>query len=107
MPPQDSFSLRDVFRPEYAGSLASSFLLLGAAYVAEHFANLYELEYSARSTSVYVGDILLDNLPVINQNFIIIEAALFSILFGILFVVFLRPRYILFTLKALDRKSVV
>ncbi len=100
MQSQDSFTLRDILRPEYRYSLVSAFLLLGVAYIAEHFANLYELQYSARSTSVYVGDILLDSLPVINLNLIIIEAALFSILLGTLFVVFWRPRYILFTLKA-------
>ena len=100
MQQQDSFTLKDVFAPEHRYSLLGALVMLGGAYVAEHFANLYELVYSARPTSVYVGDLLLDNLPVVDLNFIIIEGALFSIIFGTLFVVFLRPRYILFSLKA-------
>ena len=99
-PQQDSFVFKDLFGPEHRYSLITAFLLLGGAYVAEHFANLYELEYSLRPTSTYVGDLLLDNLPVVNLNLIIIEGALFSIVVGVLFVLS-KPRYILFSLKAL------
>ena len=95
----DSFTYRDLFRGEHLVSLVIALVLLGGAYVAEHFANLYELEYSQRPTSVYVGDLLLDNLPVVDLNFIIIELAFLSIVFGTAFV-FSRPRYILFSLKA-------
>ncbi len=98
--PRDSFTIRDLFTPAWRGSLSVSFLLLAAAYVAEHFANLYELEYSLRPTTTYVGDLILDNLPVVNLNVIIIEGALFSIVLGVLFVLS-KPRYILFSLKAL------
>ena len=103
---KDSFSIRDLFGPEYRYSLLAAFLLLAGAYVAEHFANLYELSYSMRPTSTYVGDLLLDNLPVVNLNFIIIEGALFAIFVGAIFVL-LRPRYILFTLKSLALLIVV
>lgn len=96
----DTFSTRDLFAPEQMRSLSMALLLLGVAYVAEHFANLYELAYSLRPTSTYVGDLLLDNLPVVNLNFIIVEGALMSIIAGVVFVA-LRPRYVLFTLKAL------
>ncbi len=98
---QDSFSVRDLFGPVYLRSLIVALLLLGAAYAAEHFANLYELEYSTRPTSIYVGDLLLDNLPAVNLNFLIIEVALFSIVAGVIYVFFMRPRYALFTLKAI------
>ena len=99
-PQRDSFRIRDVFGPEYRYSFITACLLLGLSYVAEHFANLYELSYSLRPTSTPVGDLLLDNLPVVNLNFIIVEGALLAILAGTVFVL-LRPRYILFTLKSL------
>ena len=95
----NSFSHRDLFRGEKLVSLITAFILLGGAYVAEHYANLYELEYSARPTSVYVGDILLDNLPIVDLNFIIIEVAFFSILLGAWYVLS-KPRHVLFSLKA-------
>ncbi|MCX6787646.1 MAG: phosphatase PAP2-related protein [Candidatus Kaiserbacteria bacterium] len=101
MPTKDSFTLKDVFRRERLTSLLTALTLLAAAYVVEHFANTYAFEYSLRSTSNHVGDLILDNLPVVNLNFIIIEGALTAIIFGTLFVVFLRPRYLLFTLKAI------
>jgi len=94
------FSIRDLFGPIWRSSLVVALLLLAGAYVAEHFANLYELSYSLRPTSTYVGDVLLDNLPVVNLNLIIIEGAFFSIIAGVLFVL-RRPRSVLFTLKAL------
>lgn len=74
--------------------------MLGGAYIAEHFANVYELMYSMRPTSTYVGDLLLDNLPVVNLNLIIIDGALISIVLGVAYVL-LQPRYVLFSLKAL------
>lgn len=92
-------SLKDLFLPPFRQSLMIAFLLLAGAYVAEHFANLYEFEYSLRPTSVYVGDLLLDNLPVINLNGLIVEGALIAILGGIWFVLS-KPRYVLFSLKA-------
>ena len=98
---RDSFSARDLLGPEHLRSLIVALLLLGAAYVAEHFANRYELEYSTRPTSIYVGDLLLDNLPAVDLNFLIIEVALFSIVAGVIYVFSLRPRSILFTLKAI------
>ncbi len=98
--PEAPSSIRDLFSPAWRFSLAGALILLAGAYVAEHFANLYELSYSARPTSTYVGDLLLDNLPVVNLNVIIIEGAFLAIVLGTLYV-FLRPRYVLFTLKAL------
>ena len=96
----NSLTLKDLFGPTWRWSLITALVLLALAYVAEHFANLYELEYSLRPTTTYVGDLVLDNLPVVNLNVIIIEGALLSIVFGVMFVL-LQPRYVLFSLKAL------
>ena len=101
MDQQTSFAIRDLFSPKHRWSLLGALLMLAGAYVAEYFANLYELEYAGRPTTTYVGDLLLDNLPVIDLNLVIIEGALLGIVLTTLFVVFLRPRYLLFTLKAL------
>ena len=100
MPQQDTFQLLDVFKREWFYSFLGALGLLGGAYVAEHFANVYAFEYLTRPTSVYVGDLFLDNFPIVDLSLIIVEGALFSIVVGTLFVVFLKPRYLLFTLKA-------
>lgn len=97
---QADFTLRDIFSRERLPSLLSALALLGASYVVEHFANIYAFDYSQRPTSNYVGDLILDNIPVVDLSFIIIEVALASIVIGTLFVVS-RPRYLLFTLKAI------
>jgi membrane-associated phospholipid phosphatase len=67
-------------------------------FIADHFATLYALSYATRATSVYVGDLLLDNLPIINLNPIIVEGALWAMVLSILLVLW-NPRKILFTLK--------
>jgi hypothetical protein len=97
---QDPFTIKDLFKGERLSSLIATFVLLGVAYVFEHFANAYAFEYSLRSTSNHVGDLILDNIPVVDLNFIIIEGALIAIVLGVLFVLS-KPRYILFSLKAL------
>jgi hypothetical protein len=99
---EDSFRIETIFHTrEYLYSLLFGFLLLAGAYAAEHYANAYELQYRDRPTSVYVGDLLLDNLPVVDLNFLVIEGALLTILIGGAYIIFWRPRYILFTMKAL------
>ncbi|MGH7174813.1 MAG: phosphatase PAP2-related protein [Minisyncoccia bacterium] len=90
---------RQLFSREYAHSLVGSLLLLGVAFIADHYANAYALVYLARTSSAHVGDLVLDNLPIVNLNFLIVEGALFAIVLSVLFIL-LRPRYILFTLKA-------
>lgn len=74
--------------------------MLAVAYIFEHYANIYAYTYTARPTSTHVGDIILDNIPAIDLNFIIVEFALIAVVLGIILVVS-RPRYILFTLKTL------
>lgn len=98
---KDSFSLRDLFKRERLSSLLGAFALLAVAYIVEHFANVYAFDYSLRPTSNHVGDLILDNIPVVDLNFIIVEVALITIVLGTLFVVFSKPRYVLFTLKAI------
>lgn len=99
-PTLDSLKVRDLFGPLYWPSLVVALLLLALAYIAEHFANLYAFIYMARPTSVHVGDLLLDGLPALDLSLIIIDAALVSIVCGTFFILS-RPRYILFSLKAL------
>jgi hypothetical protein len=96
----DLFSIRDLFGQAYRYRLFGALALLGVSYVVEHFANEYAFEYLERPTSASVGDFILDNTSTIDLNLIIIEGALFAIVFGILYTL-RRPRYILFTLKAI------
>ncbi|MDP2665696.1 MAG: hypothetical protein Q8P23_03645, partial [bacterium] len=97
---KDSFTINDLFTREWLSSLITAFVLLGISYIVEHYANIYAFAYSLRSTSNHVGDLILDNIPVVDLNFIIIEGALFAIVLSVLFVLS-KPRYILFTLKSL------
>ncbi|MHB1770014.1 MAG: phosphatase PAP2-related protein [Minisyncoccota bacterium] len=97
-PHPDPFTYRDFLKKDNLYSFLTALVMLGVAFAFEHVASVYAYSYLARPTSVYVGDILLDNLPVVNLNFIIIEGALSCIVLGTLFV-FSKPRYILFTLK--------
>ncbi|MFA5745034.1 MAG: phosphatase PAP2-related protein [Candidatus Paceibacterota bacterium] len=99
MPHKDAFTFKDLFECENLYSLVTAFVLLGFSFIFEHFANIYALIYLERPTSVYVGDLLLDNLPVVDLSFIIVEIALVAIVLGVLFLIYVRPRYLLFTLK--------
>lgn len=94
------FTHRDLRAREHLYSLVEGLGLLILAFIADHFAGLYALSYSTRATSVYVGDLLLDNLPVVNLNLIVIEGALWAIALSCVLIA-LHPRRILFTLKAL------
>jgi hypothetical protein len=55
--------------------------------------------YSAYQGTQFVGDLLLDNLPIVNLNPIIVEGALWAIL-GSTVLVLTKPQYIIFILKA-------
>lgn len=96
----ESFTYKDIFNDGSLYSLLTAIFMLGFAYVVEHFANEYAFAYLARPTSASVGDLILDNVPVADLSFIIIEVALISIVAGTLFVLS-RPRYVLFSVKAL------
>jgi len=98
---KDSFVFNDLFECENWYSLVTALVMLGFSFVFEHFASAYALVYLERPTSVYVGDLFLDNLQVVDLSFIIVEIALVSIVLGVLFLVSYRPRYLIFSLKAL------
>lgn len=100
MSPQSPFTYRDLFARSRRSSLITALAMLGISFVLAHFAYAYALDYSLRPTSTYVGDVLLDNLPIVNLNFLIVEGALFAVFASSLFMLF-NPRYILFGLKAL------
>ena len=99
MQTQEIFTLKDLFRRPYLISLLSALALLAGAYLAEYFANAYAFLYIERSTTTYVGDLLLDSIPVVNLNFLIIEGAFFAIVWGLWYVLS-KPRSVLFSLKA-------
>lgn len=62
--------------------------------------------YSAKSATNFVGDVFLDNLPTINFNYIIVEGAFLAIVVSIVLVI-LKPRYLLFSLKAVAIFNIV
>jgi hypothetical protein len=88
---RDLWSQRIFFNSLFIGF---SFFLLSLAI--NHISSIY-VDKKAGS---YVQDILLDNLPVVNVDFIINEGVF---LFGIIVVLFLivHPKYFPFTLKSL------
>ncbi len=94
------FTYKNLFSPAWVWKFVTGLLLLVVAFLANHYAFVYAHAYAIRPTSSYVGDIILDNIPVVNLNFIIVEGVLLAIAVGILFLI-LQPRYILFTVKAL------
>lgn len=97
---QDTFKFKDLFEHERLYSLITGFLLLGISFIVDHFAAVYAFSYLTRPTTRHVGDLLLDNIPIVDLNFIIIEGVLLSITLGTLYL-FSKPRYLLFTLKTL------
>ena len=91
-----SSKYRGFFTKDRRRSLYVALLILGLALVFQYYAG----EYSARSATQSVSDLLLDNIPIVNLNPIIVEGALCGIL-GTALLVFSKPKYILFTLKSL------
>ncbi len=67
------------------------------ALMLQHFAYSY---IDNRAITTHVGDLLLDNLPTVDLDFLVVQAALLiSALVGWLF--FRHPRYLIFSLKTL------
>lgn len=91
------------FFPSYAGfftkqrtrSLILGILLLAIAL----FAQLRASAYSTRSAGPFVGDVFLDNLPIVNLDPIIVEGALLAIALSLVLIL-LKPAYLIFTIKA-------
>ncbi|MEK9180440.1 MAG: phosphatase PAP2-related protein [Patescibacteria group bacterium] len=84
--------------PERKHSLYMGLLLLILAFIVQISAG----RYSARSaaSAPFVGDLFLDNLPVISLDILIVEASLafWAIILSLLV---MRPRYLLFGLKVI------
>lgn len=86
---------KDFFTKERVRSLCVAFLLIVLALTFQYYSSVY----STRNSSQFVGDIFLDNLPVVNMNAVIIEGALLMIVLSAILLL-REPKYILFTLKA-------
>lgn len=83
------------FTKERTRSLLVALLLLGLSLVCQYYAS----GYSTRSATNYVGDFFLDHLPTINLNPVIVEGALFAIVFSLALIIS-KPKYLIFTLKS-------
>jgi hypothetical protein len=71
-------------------------VLLVISLVANYFANIY----TANHVSNYVSDIILDNLPVVNLDFVFVQGAMVAIAFGV-FLLLKEPKKIPFTIKSI------
>ena len=78
-------------------SLYVAFFVLALSLVFQYYAG----SYSAHVATQYVGDLLLDHLPIVNLNFIIVEGALWAVFFSAVLVL-AKPNYIIFSLKAVS-----
>jgi membrane-associated phospholipid phosphatase len=87
---QSGFFTKDRIR-----SLLVALILLGLAVIFQFFASAY----SDRVPSNSVPDLLLNALPIVNLNSVIVEGAL-GVIAGTIILLFFKPRYIIFTLKA-------
>jgi hypothetical protein len=83
------------FTKERIRSFLVALVLLGLAIVFQFYASAY----STRVSSNFVHDLILDNIPIVNLNAIIVEGALAAIA-GTILLLLLKPKYILFALKA-------
>jgi len=83
-----------VFIKKRRRSLYVAFLIMGLSLIFQYYAGAY----SEHVATQYVGDLLLDNLPVVNLNFIIVEGALWAILISFILMM-CKPQYIIFELK--------
>ncbi len=80
-------------------SLYTGILFLLVAMTVQLFAGSYS---GKRATDFnFVGDVFLDNIPMLNLTFIVVEGGLLFILIGFILLV-LKPRYLLFALKAVS-----
>ncbi len=86
---------RQLLTKERLRSLFVGLILLGLALIFQYYSGIYSLDHSSR----FVGDLFLDNLPVINMNIVIINGALLSIALSTILVL-TKPKYLLFAIKA-------
>ena len=88
---------RGFWSKENKKSLYLAVLLLALSLIIQVRAGHYS---SRTATSAnFVGDLFLDNLPVVNLDFIIVQGAILFWIISI-FLLAIRPRYLLFGLKA-------
>jgi PAP2 superfamily C-terminal len=78
-------------------SLYVAFFILALSLIFQYYAGAY----SAHAATQYVGDLLLDHLPIVNLNLIIVEGALWSIFLSAVLIL-VKPNYIIFSLKAVS-----
>ena len=83
------------FTKERIRSFLVALVLLALAVVFAFYASAY----SERVSSNFVHDLLLDNLPIVSLNGVIIEGALAAIA-GSIILLFTKPKYIIFSVKA-------
>ncbi|MDR3547145.1 MAG: phosphatase PAP2-related protein [Candidatus Pacebacteria bacterium] len=83
-----------LFTKRWIRSFLVGLILFSLAIVFQFYASAY----AVRVSSGYVNDIILDNIPAVNLNFIIVEGALAAIACSI-FLLLAKPNYIIFTLK--------
>lgn len=86
---------KDFFTKARVRSLCVALILFGLALAFQFYASAY----SNRVSSTFVPDLILDILPVINLNSIIVEGALTAIA-GSIILLLVKPKYLIFTLKA-------
>lgn len=89
---------RGFWNHEHKRSLYLAILLLTLSLLIQIGAG----RYSARSavSANFVRDLFLDNLPVVDLDFVIVGGAMLFWIAAIVFLIF-RPRYLLFGLKAI------
>jgi len=80
----------------FSSNFALSMLLLFASLFANYFANVYTTNH----VSNYVSDIILDNLPVVNVDFVFVEGAIALWLF-VIFLLIRDPQKIPFVVKGI------
>lgn len=79
-------------------SLYVGLLLLVLSFMIQVGAGNYSVKKAALSG--FTGDILLDNLPVFNLDFIVVQGAMFFWVFAAALLIS-RPQYLLFAVKAI------
>ena len=83
-------------RKEVTRSIFVSLLFFGVSIIINHYASLY----TDKSAGNHVTDILLDNLPVFNVNFMVNEVVWVFIWF-VIFLMAIKPQRIAYVLKSL------
>ncbi|MDE2040958.1 MAG: hypothetical protein KGI59_01025 [Patescibacteria group bacterium] len=86
---------KEVFTRQNTRSFIVACIILCLAIIFQFYASAY----ADRVASTAVNDLLLDNLPIIDLNNIIVEGVLAAIV-GSVVLLFLKPRYLVFTVKA-------